>query len=137
MINYKTIQPPQILSIDSEILDDSVFTSAGGIQIFRKGLWLFTYMQIISYQPLNFLFPNNPDFYFEIGSSTGAIMTLPFFGSNNPDPVFIIYPNDQISNGLDMASSGILNFSWNGNAGYTPIGTTMKLRSYYLEQPIL
>jgi len=137
MISYNTIQPPQILSIDTEIPDDTVFTSGGSLNLFSGGLWLCTYMQIISYQPLNFLFPNNPDFYFELGSSTGAIMTIPQFGSNNPNPVFIIYPNDQISNGLDMSISGILNFAWNGNAGYTPIGTTIKLRSYYLEQPIL
>jgi hypothetical protein len=137
MISYGTIQPPQILSIDIEITDDSVFTSGGSLTLFSGGLWLFTYMKITNYLSLNFIFPNNPDFYFELGSNTGAIMSIPAFFSNVSNPVFIIYPNTTISNGIDMSISGILNFGWQGNATYTPIGTTMKLRSYYLEQPIL
>ena len=137
MINYSTPAAPEILSTLVEIPDDSIFTSGGSLNLISGGLWLFTYMQINNYVSLNFNFPNNPDFYFDIGSSTGAFMTIPAFASNNADPVFIIYPNTTISNGIDMSISGILNFGWQGNATYTPIGTSMKLKSYYITQPKL
>jgi hypothetical protein len=137
MINYTTPAAPEILTTYVEIPDDSVFTSGGSVALLSDALWLFTYMQIDNFLTINFTIPNNPDFYFDIGSTTGSIAPIPQFSSNASNPVFIIYPNQLISNGIDMGANGILNFGWLGSASYVPIGTVIKLKSYYITQPTL
>lgn len=135
MIRYNTITT-EIQTARTEITDDAVLTSAGSGLQFTVGLWLFSYIQILTYSTVNFL-NFDPQFYFSLLSTTGAIQTIGAFSSNTSDPVFIIYPGVAISNGIDMAGGGALIFGWNGNAGYTPIGSQIIIKSYYINQPNL